>query len=173
MIRGPNQNVNPSMCTVITTAPLDRVNEYHGPHREIEMTRAKVRREDMERLKRATDPEIIDEQRVNMNRRQTPITANVPRSPQSPRSKSSASVEIVEGPKPEVIDLSIDEIETMFMDDVTQQTTQAEAQAKADSDTEEGRDEVASLSNVRRRLIPTSLQHARVHLVQIWTRVGD
>ena len=58
-------------------------------------------------------------------------------SPQSPHSKSSGSVEIVEGPKSEVIDLSIDEIEAMLMDDVTEQTTRAEAQAKADSDEEE------------------------------------
>jgi predicted DNA-binding protein (UPF0251 family) len=36
--------------------------------------------------------------------------------------------------KPEVIDLSIDEIEAMFMNDVTDQTTQAEAQAKADAE---------------------------------------
>ena len=52
-------------------------------------------------------------------------------SPRSPASDSSGSVQIVEGPKPEVIDLSIDEIEAMFMEDVTDQTTQAEAQAKA------------------------------------------
>jgi hypothetical protein len=76
----------------------------------------------MERLQRATDPEVMDEQRVNMNRRQTPITAYVPTSPQSPRLESSGSVEIVEGPKPEVIYLSIDEIAAMFMDDVTEQT---------------------------------------------------
>ena len=68
MIRGPNQIANPNMCTVITTASTDRVNEYHGPHREIETTRARERREEMERLERATDPEVMDEQRVNMNR---------------------------------------------------------------------------------------------------------
>jgi hypothetical protein len=127
--------VNPNMCTVITTEDYDRVNEYLGPHREIEMTQARETREAMERLQRATDLEIMDEQRVNMNRRQTPITAYVPTLPQSPRSKSLTSAQIVEGLKPEVIDLSIDEIEAMFMDDVTQQTTQAEAQAKAVSKT--------------------------------------
>ena len=76
----------------------------------------------------------MDEQRVNMQRRLNPLTAYVPASPMSPRSPvsdSSGSVQIVEGPKPEVIDLSIDEIEAMFMEDVTNQTTQAEAQAKA------------------------------------------
>ena len=52
-------------------------------------------------------------------------------SPRSPVSDSSGSVQIVEGPKPEVIDLSIDDIEAMFMEDVTNQTTKAEAQAKA------------------------------------------
>jgi hypothetical protein len=131
MIRGPNQNVSPNMCTVITTAALDRVNEYLGPHRHIEMTGAierreamkKLKQETMEKLKRATDPEVMDEQRVNMNRKRTPITAYVPTSPQSPRLESSGSLQIVEGLKPEVIDLSIDEIEAMFMDDVTQQTT--------------------------------------------------
>ena len=58
-------------------------------------------------------------------------------SPRSPASDSSGSVQIVEGPKPEVIDLSIDEIEAMFMEDVTDQTTLAEAQAKADAEAEE------------------------------------
>jgi hypothetical protein len=90
----------------------------------------------MERPQRAENPEAIDEQRVNMNRKRTPITAYVPTSTQSPRSESSGSVQIVEGPKPEVIDLSIEEIEAMFMDDVAQQITHAEAQAKADSDAE-------------------------------------
>jgi hypothetical protein len=88
----------------------------------------------MKSLQRATDSEVMDEQRVNINRRQTPITAYVPTSPQSPRSDLSGSVQFVEEPKPEVIDLSIDEIETMFMDNVTQQATQAETQAMADSD---------------------------------------
>ena len=49
-------------------------------------------------------------------------------------SEPSGCVQIVEGPKPEVIDLSIDEIEAMFMEDVTDQTAQAEAQAKADAE---------------------------------------
>jgi hypothetical protein len=51
-------------------------------------------------------------------------------------SPSSGSVEIVEGPKPDVIDLSIDEIESMFMDDVADQTQQAESQVKADAEAE-------------------------------------
>ena len=71
MIRGPNQNVNPYMCAAITTASLDRVNKYHGLHRELKTMRARVRREAMERLKRATDPEVMDEQRVNMTRGQS------------------------------------------------------------------------------------------------------
>jgi hypothetical protein len=91
----------------------------------------------MKRLQCATDPEVMDEQRVNMNRRLNPLTAYIPTSPVSPRSASSGSVEIVEGPKPEVIDLSIDEIEAMFMNDVTDQTAQAEAQAKADGEAED------------------------------------
>ena len=128
------------MSIVITTASSDRVNEYHGPHREIETTTARRRREAMERLERATDPDIMDEQRVNMNRRLNPLVAYIPTSPVSPRSPmsaSSGSVEIVEEPAPEVIDLSIDEIETMFMSDVADQTTQAAAQAKADAEAEE------------------------------------
>ena len=94
----------------------------------------------MERLERATDPEVMDEQRVNMNKKLNPLTAYIPTSPVSPRSPvsdSSGSVQIVEGLKPEVIDLSIDEIEAMSMNDVTDQTAQAEAQAKADADAEE------------------------------------
>ena len=71
--RGPNFNENPNMSTVITTAATDRVNEYHGSHREIETTTARRRREAMERLERATDPEIIDKHRVNMNRRLNPL----------------------------------------------------------------------------------------------------
>ena len=94
----------------------------------------------MERVQRATNPEVMDEQRVHMRRRLNPLTAYVPTSPVSPRSPasdSSGSVQIVEGPKPDVIDLSIDEIEAMFMEDVTDQTTLAEAQAKADAEAEE------------------------------------
>ena len=86
---------------------------------KIEPTRVRERREAMEIFQRATDPEVT-----------------VP--PRSPVSDSSGSVQIVEGPKPEVIDLSIDEIEAMFMEDVTDQTAQAEAQAKADAEAEEG-----------------------------------
>jgi hypothetical protein len=137
MIRGLNLNVNPNIGTVISTTSLDRINEYHGPHREIETTRARARSEAMERLERATNPEIMEDKRVNMNRRLNPLTAYISTSPVSPRSDSSGGVEIVEGPKPEVIDLSIDEIEAMFMNDVTDQTTLAEAQATADAKTED------------------------------------
>ena len=94
----------------------------------------------MERLQRATDREVMDEQRVNMNRRLNPLTAYAPTSPvhpRSPDSDSSDNVQIVEGPKPEVIDLSIDEIEAIFMEDVTDQNTQAEAQAKAAAEADE------------------------------------
>ena len=76
---------------------------------------------------------------MNMQRRLNPLTVYVPTSPVSPRSPasdSSGSVQIVEGPKPEVIDLNIDEIEAMFMEDVTDQTAQAAAQAKADAKVE-------------------------------------
>jgi hypothetical protein len=143
MIRGPNLNLNPNMSTVITTASFDRVNEYHGPHREIETTTARALREAMERLERATDPEIMEEQRVNMSRRLNPLVAYIPTSPVSPRSTvssisaSSGSVEIVDRPAPEVIDLRIDEIESMFMNDVADQSAQVEAQANADAEAEE------------------------------------
>jgi hypothetical protein len=119
MIRGPNKNINPNMFTVITTASTDRVNEYLGLHRVIDPTQIRLRRKAMDRFIRETDPEVMDEQRVNINRKRTPINAYVPTSPQTPRSKSSGSVQIVEGPKPEVIDLSIDEIEAMIINDVT------------------------------------------------------
>ena len=127
----------------------------------------------MERLQRATDPEVMDEQRVNMQRRLNPLTTYVPTSPVSPRSPvsdSSGSVQIVEGPKPEVINLSIDEIEAMFMEDVTDQTTQAEAQAKAAAEADEERqDAVVNQSSEKRLKTPLSLKHARVHLVQkLW-----
>ena len=140
MIRGPNQLANPNMCSIITSASTDRAIEYHGTHREIETKTVRERWEVMERLQRATDPEVMDEQRVNMQRRLNPLTSYVPTSlvsPRSPASDSSGSVQIVEGPKPEVIDLNIDEIEAMFMEDVTDQTAQAEAQAKAADEAEE------------------------------------
>ena len=79
----------------------------------------------------------MDEKRVNMNRSLNPLTAYIPTSPVTPKSELFGSVEIVEGPRPEVIDLSIDEIEAMFMTDVTKQTTQAEAQANSDAAAEE------------------------------------
>jgi hypothetical protein len=101
------------------------------------MTTTKVRHESMERLECATDPEVMYEQQVNMNRRLNPLTAYNPISPVTPRSESSGSAEIVEGPRPEVIDLSIDEIEAMFITDVTEQTTHAEAQANSDAAAEE------------------------------------
>ena len=91
MIRGPNQLVNPNMCSITTSAPSDRVNEYLGPHREIEPTSVREQREAMERLQRATNPEVMHEQRVNMNRRLTPLTAYVPTSPVHPRSPASDS----------------------------------------------------------------------------------
>ena len=132
----------------------------------------------MERLERATDPEIMDEQRVNMNRRLNPLVAYIPTSPVSPRSpmsSSSGSVEIVEGPAPEVIDLSIDEIEAMFMSDVADQTTQAAAQAKADAEAEE--EASRSGKPVKRKktdnTIPRSLLSVRIPQVQIRTRVEN
>ena len=69
MIREPNQLANLNMCSIITSASTNRVNEYHGPHREIEPTRVRERREAMESLQRATDPEVMNKQRVNMQRR--------------------------------------------------------------------------------------------------------
>jgi hypothetical protein len=54
--------VNPNMCTVITTAAHDRVNEYLGSHRKIETTRARERWEAKERLQRATYSDVMDEQ---------------------------------------------------------------------------------------------------------------
>jgi hypothetical protein len=137
MIRGPNQSINPNMCTVITSAFLDKVDEYFGLHREIEMTQKSLRREAIERLQRAADPEVMGKQRVNMAQKRTPRNVYVPTSPKSPRSESSGSVQIMEKAKLEVKDLSIDEIEAMLMDNVNQQRTQAKVQAQADSDAED------------------------------------
>jgi hypothetical protein len=165
MIRGLNHNLNPNMCTVITTASLDRANEYHGLHRELETTRVRVRREAMERLERATEPEVMDGQRLNMNTRLYPLTSYNSTSPGSPRLESSGSVEIVEGPKPEVIDLSINEIEAMFINDVTEQTTQSGAQAKSDAEAEEE----ARLSGKpveRTEKVSSSMSPARGHRQQ-------
>ena len=72
-----------------------------------------------------------------MNRELSPLTAYIPTSAQSPKSESPGSVKIVEGPKPKIIDLSIDVIKAMFMNDVTEQTAQPEVQAKSDAKAEE------------------------------------
>jgi hypothetical protein len=59
------------------------------------------------------------------------------------------------------------------VNDMTNQTTHAEAQAKTDSDAEaEARCGVKPVK-VRTQLTRTCLQHARIYLVQIRTRVGD
>jgi hypothetical protein len=139
MIRGPNRNLNPNMNSVINSASFDRVNEYLRSHREIKTTQSKRQREALERLQRSTDLEVMDDQRLNMTRQRSPPNVYVPTSPKSPGSESSGSVQIVDKPKPEVIDLSIDEIGAIFMNNVTEQAAQAEAQAKADSDAEEAK----------------------------------
>jgi hypothetical protein len=111
MIRGLNKNLNPNMYSVINKASFDRVNEYLGPHREIETTLGESEWEALKRLQRAKDLEVMDEQRVILARRHTPSNVYVTTPPRSP-------------------------VEAMLMNDVTEQTTQAKAQAKADADAE-------------------------------------
>jgi hypothetical protein len=81
------------------------------------------------------------------------------------RSESSGVVEIVEGTKPEVIDLSINEIEAMFMDDVTEQTAQSEAQAKSDAEAEE-KARLSGKPVERKKTDNTSKSPARGHRQQ-------
>ena len=65
-------------------------------------------------------------------------------------------------------------MEAMIMNNVTDQTAQAEAQAKADAEAEEeARLRGEPVKRQKTDHTHTSLQHARIHQVQIRKRVGD
>ena len=86
---------------------------------------------------RATDPNIMDEHRVNKSRKRSPPNSTTVTSTTTPKSDSSGSVQVVDKSKPDVIDLSIEDIEDMFQTVVQEQTAITAAAAKADSDAEE------------------------------------
>ena len=86
---------------------------------------------------RATDPEIMDEHKVNTSRKRSPPNATPVTSTTTPKSDSTGSVQVVDKPKPDVIDLSIEDIEDMFQTDAQEQTAIAAAIDKANSDAEE------------------------------------
>jgi ribosomal protein L12E/L44/L45/RPP1/RPP2 len=86
---------------------------------------------------RTTDPDIMDEHRVNTSRKRSPPNHTITTSKTTPKLDSSESVQVEEKPKPDVIDLSIEDIESMFQTDVLEQATIAAAAANADSDAEE------------------------------------
>ena len=88
------------------------------------------------RFMRATDPEIMDEHKVNTSRKRlTPNSTSMTTTITS-KSESSGNVQEAAKPKPEVIDLSIEDIEDMFQTDVQEQAAIAAA-SKAESEAEE------------------------------------
>ena len=86
---------------------------------------------------RATDPDIMNEHKVNTSRKRSPPNAALTTASNTLKSNSSGSAQVVDKPKPEVIDLSIEDIEDMFQTDVQQQAAIAAAAAKAESDAED------------------------------------
>jgi hypothetical protein len=70
------------------------------------------------RLMRAADPEIMDEHKVNTSRKRSPPNSTSKTTTTTSKSDSSESLQEVAKPKPEVIDLSIEDIEDMFQTDV-------------------------------------------------------
>ena len=81
---------------------------------------------------RATDPEIMDEHKVNTSRKRlTPNSTSMTTTITS-KSESSGNVQEAAKPKPEVIYLSIEDIEEMFLTDVQEQAAIAAA-SKAES----------------------------------------
>ena len=86
---------------------------------------------------RATDPDIMDEHRVNTSRKRSSPNAMITTTTTTPKSDSSGSVQVVDKPKPEVIDLSIEDIEEMFQTDVQEQAAIAASTAKAEPDAED------------------------------------
>ena len=88
------------------------------------------------RFMRATDPEIMDEHKVNTSRKRlTPNLTSMTTTITS-KSESSGNVQEAAKPKPEVTDLSIEDIEDMFQTDVQEQAAIAAA-SKAESEAEE------------------------------------
>ena len=85
---------------------------------------------------RATDPEIMDEHKVNTSRKRLTPNLTTMTTTTSPKSDSSGSVQVVEKHNPEVIDLSIEDIEDMFQTDVQEQAAIAAA-SKTESEAEE------------------------------------
>jgi hypothetical protein len=72
-----------------------------------------------QRLRRATDSEVMGENDINRNRRSrrqvSTVSAHVAT---SPKSTSFNSVQIVQPPPPTVIDLTVESIEDLMMSDV-------------------------------------------------------
>ena len=137
MVRGPDHRTNSNSFMWIRSAPRDNLAEFQGPHREITARRTTYSTQSAtSRFMRATDPEIMDEHRVNTSRKRSPPNSTTMTTTTTPKSDSSGSVQVVEKPKPEVIDLSIEDIEDIFQTDVQEQAAIAAA-SKAESNAEE------------------------------------
>ena len=135
MVRGPDHRMNPNAFIWIRSAPLDKIAEFQGPHREITARRPTYSSQRAtSRFMRATDPDIMDEHKVNTLRKRSPPNAALTTATTTPKSDSSGSAQVVDKPKPEVIDLSIEDIEEMFQTDVQEQAAIAAAAAKAESE---------------------------------------
>ena len=138
MVRGPDHRMNPNAFIWIRSAPMDKIAEFQGPHREITARRPIYSSQSAtSRFMRATDPDIMDEHRVNTSRKRSPPNATITTTTTTLKSDSSGSVQVVDKPKPEVIDLSIEDIEDMFQTDVQEQAAIAASTAKAESDAED------------------------------------
>ena len=115
MVLGPDHRINPNSFMWIRSAPLDKIAEFQRPHREITARRTTYSSQSAtSRFMRATDPEIMDEHKVNTSRKRLPPNTTTITTTTTPKSDSSGSVQVVEKPKPEVIDLSIKDIEDIF-----------------------------------------------------------
>ena len=119
MVRGPDHRTNPNSFMWIRSAPLNNIAEFQGQHREITARRTTYSSQSAtSRFMRATDPEIMDEHKVNTSRKRSPPNSNSMTTTITPKSELSGNVQDVAKPKPEVIDLCIENIEDMFQTEV-------------------------------------------------------
>ena len=73
MVRGPDLRMNPNAFIWNRSDPLNKIAEFQAPHREITARRTTYSSKSAtSRFMRATDPEIMDEHRVNTSRKRSP-----------------------------------------------------------------------------------------------------
>jgi hypothetical protein len=78
MVRGPDHRMNPNAFIWIRCVLLDKIAEFQGPHRVITARRPTYSSQSpTSRFMRATDPDIIDEQKVNTSRKRSPPNSTI------------------------------------------------------------------------------------------------